>query len=127
MKRTEKDIYDFVSSRITELRKKLDEHHGILEGDSILDMIQRLEAYEDVINFIGTIRSGNPQSLYPEVINKDKLVKLIKDKVMCLVNLEDEDYWPDGHKYFIYDNELYEREEITQEEFIVLKFLKEDK
>ena len=63
MKRTEKDIYDFVSSRITELRKKLESHHGILEGDSILDMIQRLEAYEDVINFIGTVRSNsNEQS-----------------------------------------------------------------
>ncbi len=59
MKRTAKEIYDFVSARILELRKKLEAHHGILEGDSILDMLQRLEAYEDVINFIGTVRSNS--------------------------------------------------------------------
>ena len=66
----------------------------------------------------------------------DKLLNLIRDKVMCLVNLKEEDLynWDNEtktnkvvHKYFVYDCEEYEREEITKEEFEMLKSLKEGK
>ena len=74
----------------------------------------------------------NTQTMYPEVINKDALLDLIREKVMYFVNLEEEDceVWDNGirtgevvHKYFIYDNELYERKELTKEEFETLKYL----
>ena len=78
----------------------------------------------------------NHQMMYPEVINKDELLKSIKEKVMPLVNLKEEDcdIWDNGfrtgevvHKYFVYDNEEYERIEITKEEFYILKALTEGK
>ena len=67
----------------------------------------------------------NTQLMYPEVINKDALLKLIKKKVMCFVNLEEGDC-DKIHKYFIYDNELYEHKELTKEEYVVLSMLKEE-
>lgn len=76
----------------------------------------------------------NTQLIYPEVINKDALLNLIKEKVMYFVNLEEEDceVWDNGirtgevvHKYFVYDNELYERKELTKEEFAALKLFTE--
>ncbi len=76
----------------------------------------------------------NTQLMYPEVINKDALLKLIKEKAMPLLNVREEDHevWDNGfgtgkveHKYYIYDNEENERIELTKEEFAVFKWFTE--
>ena len=55
-KRTEKDIYDFVKKKLeeTEARKSSEE---VISDKAIYGLDKKIEAYEEVLNFIGTIRT----------------------------------------------------------------------
>ena len=64
MKRTEKDIYDFTKKKLLEcdemLRHKRKKPLPILEELASKEMVEiraKREAYEEVLNFIGTIRT----------------------------------------------------------------------
>lgn len=56
MKRTEKDIYDFVKKKLeeAETRKSSEE---VISDKAIYGLNKKIEAYEEVLNFIGTIRT----------------------------------------------------------------------
>ena len=54
-----------------------------------------------------------------------ELLKLIHDKVMPLVNVYKEVFWDKEYCHRVYDNELYEFEDITPEEFEILSKFKE--
>ena len=50
-----------------------------------------------------------------------KTLEIIKEKVMPLVSLEDEDSICKPNQYRVYDNELYQSTALTQEEYDLLK------
>ena len=66
-----------------------------------------------------------------DIIEKElNALKIIKDKAMILLNLEEEDWdvWDNGirtgevvHKYLVYDNERDEHIELTKDEFDLLR------
>ena len=75
----------------------------------------------DVSNWLGD---------FNEIEKELNALKIIKDKAMILLNLEEEDWdvWDNGirtgevvHKYLVYDNECYEHIELTKDEFDLLR------
>ena len=57
MKRTEKDIYDFVAKKLEEAKaRRLRQRATSRESG---ELGAKIEAYEEVLNFIGTIRSDS--------------------------------------------------------------------
>ena len=54
-------------------------------------------------------------------MKNDKILAIIKNKVMPLVNLEDDTTICRKGRFAVYDNELYQSEDLTQEEYDLLK------
>lgn len=56
MKRTEREIHDFVKKKLeeAEARKSSEE---MISDKAIYGLDKKIEAYEEVLNFIGTIRT----------------------------------------------------------------------
>jgi hypothetical protein len=57
MKRTEKEIYDFVKKKFDYTDKIIKHKVPNGTGLSVLELIATREAYENVLNFIGTVRT----------------------------------------------------------------------
>ena len=62
MKRTERDIYDFVAKKLEEVNDKMSDlttQSGVSADNQYLFTLYQTkqEAYEEVLNFIGTIRT----------------------------------------------------------------------
>ena len=62
MKRTERDIYDFVKKKLEEAKDELTKIGDGYKYSNNLDtkccvLEAKIEAYEEVLNFIGTIRT----------------------------------------------------------------------
>ena len=57
MKRTEKEIYDFVAKKLEEAKgRRFRQRVTSLES---CELGAKIEAYEEVLNFIGTVRSNS--------------------------------------------------------------------
>ena len=60
MKRTERDIYDFVKKNLEEAKDRLSYLTSInphFDEKEQSECLAKIEAYEEVLNFIGTIRT----------------------------------------------------------------------
>ena len=55
MKRTEREIYDYICNKVEGIKNDMT---FCLSYDEYLKLSYREEAYEDVLNFIGSIRTN---------------------------------------------------------------------
>lgn len=58
MKRTEREIYDYCKLRLKHIKQRLNLLTYSLDGDEIEYLLAEQEAYHDIINFIGSIRTN---------------------------------------------------------------------
>ena len=56
MKRTEREIYDFVKKKLEEAEARRSGEE-VISDKAIYGLDKKIEAYEEVLNFIGTIRT----------------------------------------------------------------------
>lgn len=127
-------------SKELEALERLTRIHNFVEFKECYSLIEtalkRLEMYDSVeksiketapckciLNDDGSIEmeGANDFLLVPKIEyqKKVKTLKIIKDKVMSLVSLDDEEICK-GH-YRVYDGELYGHTELTKEEYELLE------
>jgi hypothetical protein len=133
MKRTEKDIYDFVKEKLDHIDKIIKHKVPNETGLSVLELIATREAYHEVLNFIGTVRVGEEKKIVgtttvdkafekflldtcPEVKKKLEVLKIIASKEVDIYYLKKS---RNLKKYN--DNWNIEGRDLTQAQFDLLK------
>lgn len=102
------------------IRKLLEDKYGLLIYVNDLDIIET--ALKKVERIEKSYRQATEMKCAMEkhIIKQDKILRIIKEKVMPLVSL---DYQPErkGKEYRVYDSELYQYTDLFKEQYDLLK------
>ena len=104
------------------LLKKVNEYClGAAAEDVIAAIDALVDTYENRITFVFGSRGNSKTTMLINVYKAFKAIEIIKEKCPFFNLYSDEEgMCPKGH-YRIYDNELYQFNELTKEEYEVLK------